>query len=126
MSKRDRNALIAGIALGIVTAGLSMAAVFAAGIVFVAFSIVNPLIVSLMAEKRIMSLAQAPNLVAFLILVPLVLIFLRSNPSMSHYNVGEILLGILVVLLMAVIPALLVSAVVRLIRKRNAPKKNTR
>jgi hypothetical protein len=78
MSTRDRYALIAAIVLGAVAGALSAAAVFAAGLVFIAFSVVNPLIVSLMAKDRIMTLAQVPNLVALLLLIPIVLILLGN------------------------------------------------
>jgi hypothetical protein len=129
MNKRDRIALIAGLVLGIVAAGLSVAAVFAAGLVFIAFSFVNPLIVSLLAQNRIMTLAQVPNLLAVLLFLPMVL-FLTYDSGVrglggNNYGAGEITLGILAALLMAVVPALVVSGVVKLIRRRTRPQINS-
>lgn len=120
MSKRDRYALVVGISLGVISGALTIASMFAAGLVFIAFSIVSPLIVSLVAQNRIMTLSQVPNLVMTLTaaIIYAILAAFTSYSMPWRYGPGETLLGVLTVLLMAAIPAFAVSGVVKLIRKR--------
>jgi len=106
MTKRDRKALLIGIALGIVSATLSAAAVFFFLIVFAVFVIVNPLVVSLIADKRIITLGTVPNLIMAMLVGSLYLAF-----------EGE-LLDVLFVFAGALVPALVVSGIVKVLRRR--------
>ncbi|MDT4897592.1 MAG: hypothetical protein QOH25_2669 [Acidobacteriota bacterium] len=117
MHTRDRNALVVAIALGIISGALTIAAAFAAFLVFIAFSFLSPLIVSLMAQNRVTSLSLVSNLIMALT-VMIIFAVAMSHSMRARYGLGEILLGILVILLMAVIPALAVSGVVKLIRRK--------
>jgi len=117
MSTRDRYAVIAGVILGIVSAVLSAAAAFAAGLVFLAFSLINPLVVSLIAQNRIMTLSQIPNLLMALILGIIVALFGIS--TISRYDPAELSIGILAALAMAVVPAFVISGLVKLIRGKS-------
>ncbi len=118
MSSRDRHALAVGIVLGIVCGALTIAGALVAGLVFIVCCFLSPLIVSLIAQDRIMTLSQVPNLL--MTLVVMIILFAMGGLSFtrSRYNAGEIALGILVVLLMAVIPALAISALVKWIRRK--------
>ena len=118
MSRRDRYALAVGILLGILSGALTVAAVYAAGLVFIAFSIVSPLIVSLVAQKRIMTLSQVPNLVMTLTALIIFAAFVGFSSMPWRHDPGEILLGILVILMMAAIPAFVISGLVKLIRRK--------
>ena len=118
MSSRDRYALAIGILLGIISGALTVAAVYAAGLVFIAFSIVSPLIVSLVAQQRIMTLSQVPNLLMTLTAVIIFYGVIGYSSMPWHYSPGEMLLGVLVILMMAAIPAFAISGLVKLIRRK--------
>lgn len=118
MARSDRRALVAAICLGFISAALGAAAVYAAGIVFFIFSMINPLVVSLLARHRIMSFSQVPNLIMAATLTILLLIYGAS--TVNRYGPEERMLGALCVLAAAVIPALLVSGIVKLVRHKTA------
>lgn len=118
MNTRDRYALATGILLGIISGALTVAAMFAAGLVFIACAILSPLIVSLVAQNRIMTLSQVPNLVMTLTAVIIFFVFVGYASMPWHYGPAEILLGIVAILMMAAIPALAISGLVKLIRRR--------
>jgi hypothetical protein len=118
MNTRDRYALAVGILLGIVSGALTVAAAFAAGLVFIACSILSPLIVSLVAQNRIMTLSQVPNLVMTLTALIIFVVFIGYSSMPWRYGPGEILVGIVAILMMAAIPALALSGLVKLIRRR--------
>ena len=121
MSNRDRRALTVGIILGLAGAGLTIASVYAAGIVFLILAVLFPLSISLMAEQRIISLSLVPNILMALVCLLIYFVFLTSWPSsLMNYGATEKALGVLAVLLMAIIPALAMSIVIKLIRRKRA------
>jgi len=108
-----------GMVLSVVAAGLTAASVYAAGFVFIIFSVLLPLVISLMAEKRIMTLSLVTNLSMALICLFIFFIFGLLSPSLlGRYGIAEVAVGIVGFLLMAVIPALIVSGLVRFIRRK--------
>lgn len=119
MTRRDRRALKLGILLSVVAAGVTAASVYAAGIVFLFFSMLLPLIVSLMAGNKVITLSLMTNLLLALICLVVFFIVVAFSPSLiSHYGIAEVALGIVSLMLMAVIPALIVSGLVKLIRRK--------
>lgn len=120
MSKRDRRALVIGIILGIICAALTVAGALVAGLVFIVCCLLSPLIVSLIAGDRIMTLSQVPNLLMTLIVTIIFFIFGGYEWLLRRYDSGEILLGVLAILLMAVIPALAISGLVKFMRRKRA------
>jgi ABC-type amino acid transport system permease subunit len=118
MSSRDRYALAAGIVLGIVCGALTIAGALVAGLVFIVCCFLSPLIVSLIAQDRIMILSQVPNLLMTLIVTIILFAFGVFPFFRSRHNSGEIVLGVLIVLLMAVVPALAISGLVKWIRRK--------
>ena len=125
MTKRDRLALKLGVALGLVAGPLVIASLFAAGLVFMAFTILLPLIVSMVAQNRVMILGLLPNaLMALTCLLIFGAIAVSSPGPLSRYGAAEIALGILVVVAAAVIPALAVSWLVKFVRRRRASASN--
>lgn len=113
---RDRYALAVGILLGIISGALTVFGALVAGVVFISCAIVSPLIVSLVAEERIMILSLVPNLIMTLIAITVVL--LMGHSIMRSYDLGMILLGIIVTFMIAIISALAMSGLVKLIRRK--------
>ena len=109
-----------GIVLGLISGALTVAGVYAAGLVFIAFSIVSPLVVSLVAQNRIMTLSQVPNLIMTLTatIIFMIVVAFTDFKMPRSYGPAEIALGALVILLMAAIPALVISGMVKLIRRK--------
>jgi ABC-type amino acid transport system permease subunit len=120
MSSKDRQALVTGIILGIISGVLTFGGALVAGLVFIVCSFLSPLIVSLIAQDRIMTLSQVPNLLMTLTATILMVSFFGYHSMVGRYDSGELLLGVLVILLMAVIPALAISALVKWIRRKRA------
>lgn len=121
MSERDKYALGLGIFLGIFSGALAaFATVYGllGIIVFIFFSILSPLLVSVMAENRIMAFGQVPNLVMTLTGTTLFLALGGYSFLLWRYDLVEILLRVLTILMMAVTPALVVSGLVVWIRRR--------
>jgi len=116
VTKKDSFALKLGVVLGIVSSTLVIVSFYAAGLVFIFFSIALPLTVSLVAQERIITLSLVPNLLMTLICS---LFFAVFYPSMlGRYGPAEIALGIVALIAMGLIPALAVSGLVKLIRRR--------
>lgn len=118
MSSKDRQALNAGIILGIISGVLTFGGALVAGLVFIVCSFLSPLIVSLIAQDRIMTLSQVPNLLMTLTATTLMVSFFGYHSMVGRYNSVELLLGILIILLIAVIPALAISGLVKWIRRK--------
>jgi hypothetical protein len=121
MTTRDRRALWLGIVLSVVGAALTAASVYAAGITFIIFSVLLPLAVSLSADNKIMSLSLATNLLmAFFCLIIFSILVVFSPSLIGRYGVPEIAIGIAVFLVTALVPALIVSGLVKVIRRKKA------
>lgn len=120
MSSKDRQALVTGIILGIISGVLTFGGALVAGLVFIVCAFVSPLIVSLIAQDRIMTLSQVPNLLMTLTATILMISFFGYHSMVGRYNAVELLLGIPIILLIAVIPALAISALVKFIRRKRA------
>jgi hypothetical protein len=121
VAKRDRRALMLGVVLGIIAGPLTIASVYAAGIVFMIFSVLLPLIVSLVARNRVTTLALVPNaLMALTCLLIFWALEVSSPGPASRHDASDIALGIITVVAATVIPALLVSGLVKFVRSRRA------
>lgn len=122
MSERDKFALGLGIILGIFSGVLSGLAPFYFGMfgfaVFIFFSIVSPLLVSVLAENRIMGFAQVPNLLMTLTGMIIFLALGGYSASVQLYGQATTLQGILIIIFMAVVAALIMSALVQLLRRK--------
>ena len=117
MTARDRRALWIGLTMGVVGGVLSIAAVYAAALVFLICSFVFPLITSLIAQNRIVTLSLVPNLVMVVVTGACLILLIVGNPS-TRYGWAEVLGGAVAWILMGVIPALVVSWPIKVIRKR--------
>ena len=119
---KTRNAVLLSVCLGIISAVLTAASFYAAGITFLIFSLLNPLIVSLVVPARSTSLSILANTVLVFmlpIIVGLVLLILRVPwTGLPRGGSGELVAGFLLALAVALTFAWIISALVRLVRRK--------
>ena len=124
MTKRDRYALILGLVLGVLAGVLAIASLYAVGLVFLFFSFLLPLIVSLVARNRIMTLSLVPNVMMALVCL-LFYVWIKMTSTMRGEGPLEVALAVLTIMVAALLPALAVSGVVKLIRRNRAERGST-
>ena len=114
--------MLLSVSLGIIAAVLTVASVYAAGITFLIFSLLNPLIVSLVAPRRSTGLSILANAV-LVFMLPIVVVLALWILQMSWTGLprggnSELVTGFMFALAVAIICAWIMSALVRLVRRK--------
>jgi hypothetical protein len=121
-NKKERTGLLLSIGLGILAGLLTAASFYGAPFTFLIFSVLNPLILTLIAPARRTALSILSNLVLVFslpIIVWLVLLILRvpwTGPVRGGY--GELVTGFLLALGVAITLGWATSALVNLVRRK--------
>lgn len=127
-NKKERSGVVLSIGLGLIAGVLTVASFYGAPITFLFFSVLSPLIVSLAVPNKSTALSILANVVhvfSLPIIVTLVLWILRVPwTGLPRGGDSEIWAGLLLALAVAISFAWITSAVVRLVRRKVAARRN--